>query len=138
MIHHGIHAALARERISTFLAQAEADRLARQARRPAKDSKVRLRDGSAVLIRPVRPADDGLLADGFARLSDRSRRMRFLGPKEALSAAELRYFTDVDHHNHEALGALDHARGGGVGIARYVRDRDDPRTAEIAVAIIDD
>ena len=138
MIHHGIHAALAHERISTFLAQAEADRLARQARRPAKGSKVRLRDGSAVLIRPVRPADDGLLADGFGRLSDRSRRMRFLGPKEALSAAELRYFTDVDHRDHEALGALDHARGGGVGIARYVRDRDDPRTAEIAVAIIDD
>jgi hypothetical protein len=29
MIHHGIHAALARERMNTFLAQAEADRLAR-------------------------------------------------------------------------------------------------------------
>ena len=64
-----------------------------------------------MLIRPVRPADDGLLAEGFARLSDRSRRMRFLGPKEALSAAELRYFTDVDHRDHEALGALDHVRG---------------------------
>jgi RimJ/RimL family protein N-acetyltransferase len=138
MIQYGIHAALARERISTFLAQAEADRLGRQTRRPAKGSKVRLRDGSAVLIRPVRPADDGLLADGFGRLSDRSRRMRFLGPKEALSAAELRYFTDVDHRDHEALGALDHARGGGVGIARYVRDRDDPHTAEIAVTVVDD
>ena len=99
---------------------------------------MRLRDGSAVLIRPVRPADDGLLAEGFARLSDRSRRMRFLGPKEALSAAELRYFTDVDHRDHEALGALDHVRGGGVGIARYVRDREDPHTAEIAVTVIDD
>jgi RimJ/RimL family protein N-acetyltransferase len=140
MIHHGIHAALARERTSMFLAEAEAARRAGQLRRPARGRqvrKVRLRDGSAVLIRPVRPADDGLLADGFARLSDRSRRMRFLGPKEALSAAELRYFTDVDHRDHEALGALDHARGGGVGIARYVRDRDDPRTAEIAVTVID-
>ena len=67
MIHHGIHAALARERMSTFLAQAEADRLARQARRQARGRKVWLRDGSAVLIRPVRPADAGLLADGFAR-----------------------------------------------------------------------
>ncbi|MFZ0286736.1 MAG: DNA polymerase III subunit alpha, partial [Terriglobales bacterium] len=36
--------------------------------------------------------------------------MRFLGPKASLSAAELRYFTDVDHRDHEALGALDHAR----------------------------
>jgi len=77
---------------------------------------VRLRDGSAVLIRPVRPEDAGLLEDGFA---------------------ELRCFTDVDHRDHEALGALDHARGGGVGIARYVRDREDPHAAEIAVTIID-
>jgi hypothetical protein len=60
MIHHGIHAALARERMSTFLAQAEAGRLARQARRRPKGGRVWLRDGSAVLIRPVRPADDGL------------------------------------------------------------------------------
>jgi transposase len=31
----------------------------------------------------------------------------------------LRYFTDVDHHDHEALGALNHAAGRGVGIACY-------------------
>ena len=140
IIHPEIHAELARERTSVLLAEAEGARRARRLRLPARGSgrPVRLRDGSAVLIRPVRPADDGLLADGFARLSDRSRRMRFLGAKEALSAAELRYFTDVDHRDHEALGALDHARGGGVGIARYVRDREDPHTAEIAVTVIDD
>ena len=34
-----------------------------------------LRDGSAVLIRPVQSADAPLLADGFARLSDASRQM---------------------------------------------------------------
>jgi RimJ/RimL family protein N-acetyltransferase len=97
-----------------------------------------LRDGSAVLIRPVRRADAPLLADGFARLSDRSRQLRFLTQKKELSPAELRYFTDVDHHDHEALGALDHADGRGVGIARYVRDADDPQAAEIAVTIVDD
>jgi hypothetical protein len=97
-----------------------------------------LRDGSTVMIRPVRPADAPPLADGFARLSARSRRLRFPTPKTALSPAELRYFTDVDHHDHEALGALNHPGGRGVGIARYVRDADDPQTAEIAVTIIDD
>jgi len=97
-----------------------------------------LRDGSRVLIRPVRGADAPLLADGFARLSDRARRMRFLGRKDHLSAAELRYFTDVDHHDHEALGALSPASGRGVGIARYVRDTGDPQSAEIAVTIADD
>ena len=81
-----------------------------------------LRDGSAVLIRQVRSTDAPLLADGFDRLSAASRQMRFLGVKKQLSAAELRYLTDVDHHDHEALGALDLADGHGVGIARYVRD----------------
>ena len=97
-----------------------------------------LRDGSDVLIRQVRSTDAPLLADGFARLSAASRQMRFLGVKKQLSAAELRYFTDVDHHDHEALGALDRAGGRGVGIARYVRDADDPQAAEIAVTIVDD
>ena len=97
-----------------------------------------LRDGSAVLIRQVHSADAPLLADGFARLSDRSRQLRFLTQKKELSPAELRDFTDVDHHDHEALGALDHADGRGVGIARYVRDADDPQAAEIAVTIVDD
>ncbi len=97
-----------------------------------------LRDGSAVLIRQVHSADAPLLADGFARLSDASRRMRFLTEKDELSAAELRYFTDLDHHDHEALGAVDRADGRGVGIARYVRDTDDPQAAEIAVTIVDD
>jgi RimJ/RimL family protein N-acetyltransferase len=91
-----------------------------------------------VLIRQVHSADAPLLADGFARLSARSRQLRFLTPKKELSPAELRYFTDVDHHDHEALGALDDADGRGVGIARYVRDADDPRAAEIAVTVIDD
>jgi RimJ/RimL family protein N-acetyltransferase len=107
--------------------------------RPAlRGRPVALRDGSGVLIRQVQPTDASLLADGFARLSDKSRRMRFLARKDQLSAAELRYFTDVDHHDHEALGALDHADGRGVGVARYVRDAEDPHAAEIAVTIVDD
>jgi len=97
-----------------------------------------LRDGTAVLIRQVRSTDAALLADGFARLSAASRQMRFMGVKKELSAAELRYFTDVDHHDHEALGALDLAGGHGVGIARYIRDASDPQAAEIAVTIVDD
>jgi RimJ/RimL family protein N-acetyltransferase len=97
-----------------------------------------LRDRSAVLIRQVRSTDAPLLADGFARLSPRSRWMRFLGAKTTLSAAELRYYTEVDHHDHEAIGALSAADGRGVGIARYVRDADDPQAAEIAVTVVDD
>ena len=114
MIHPEIHAALARERTGTFLAEAEAARRSRPLRRllgRPLGRPVRLRDGSAVLIRPVRPEDPGLPEDGFAGLP---------------------YVTGVDHRDHGALGALDHARGGGVGIARYVGNRGDPCAAEIA------
>jgi RimJ/RimL family protein N-acetyltransferase len=104
----------------------------------AAGQRVVLRDGSAVLIRQVRPSDAPLVADGFARLSARSRRARFLSGKDTLSAAELRYLTDVDHHDHEALGALDHPGRRGVGVARYVRDTADAQAAEIAVTIVDD
>ena len=75
-----------------------------------------LRDGSEVLIRPVQGADAPLLAGGFARLSARSRQMRFLTVKKELSPAELRYFTEIDHHDHEALGAVDPGDGRGVGV----------------------
>src|SRR5690242_1223364 len=141
MTHPDISAALARERVNTFLSEAQAARqssLARIARRRARGKRVVLRDGSTVLIRPVRSTDAPLLADGFARLSRQSRWMRFLGTKTSLSAAELRYLTDVDHHDHEAIGALSAADGRGVGIARYVRDTNDSRSAEIAVTIVDD
>jgi RimJ/RimL family protein N-acetyltransferase len=104
----------------------------------AAGGRVVLRDGSKVLIRPVRSEDASLLADGFARLSPESRRLRFLRRKDELTAAELRYFTDVDHHDHEALGALEHTGGRGVGVARYVRDNADPHAAEIAVTVTDD
>jgi hypothetical protein len=109
----------------------------RQAMPGASGQRVMLRDGSAVLIRQVQPSDAPLLADGFARLSAHSRQMRFLRRKDQLSTAELRYFTNLDHHDHEALGALDPG-GRGVGIARYVRDAQDPHAAEIALTIVDD
>jgi RimJ/RimL family protein N-acetyltransferase len=104
----------------------------------AEGKRVVLRDGSEVLIRQVQRADAPLLADGFARLSTKSRQMRFLTPKKELSPSELRYLTDIDHHDHEALGALSHPQGRGVGIARYIRNAQDPQAADIAVTIVDD
>jgi GNAT superfamily N-acetyltransferase len=91
-----------------------------------------------VEIRPIEPEDKQALRDGFERLSERSRYRRFLAPHGTLSAEELRYFTEVDHHDHEALVALDPATGEGVGVARYVRSHEHPALAEMAVAVLDD
>ena len=159
MTYPDIRAALGRERVNTLLADAEAARKARQVRlhrrqaatpalrgsplrrRAGTGTRVVLRDGSAVVIRQIHRGDAPLLADGFARLSAESRRMRFLRPKDKPkdkpSPAELRYFTMVDHHDHEALGALDDRTGRSVGVAQYVRHADDPQAAEIAVMVVD-
>ena len=102
------------------------------------ESSVLLRDGSVVMIRKVECGDAPLLADGFARLSDASRRLRFLTGKPSLSPAELRYFTEIDHHDHEALCALNPADGRGLGVARYIRHAEDLEGAEVAVTVIDD
>lgn len=92
----------------------------------------------AVEIRSIEPTDKQVLLGGFERLSDRSRYRRFLAPQGRLSARELRYFTEVDHHDHEALVAIDPATGEGVGVARYVRSERDPASAELAIAVVDD
>jgi len=105
---------------------------------PCAVELVRLRDGSRVWVRQVQPCDTALLVDGFARLSALSRWRRFLRAKPELTPAELRYFTDVDHYDHEALGAIDAASGRGVAIARYVRSARDPSCAEVAVTVIDE
>ena len=97
---------------------------------------VELRDGSCMVVRPVRAEDRERFVRGFERLGAESRYRRFLGFKKRLSDAELEFFTKVDHHGHEALGGLDAYTGDGVGVARYVSG-DDPSVAEASVAVID-
>jgi len=94
--------------------------------------------GAELLVRPVRRADAPLLAEAFDRLSPQSRLTRFLAPKPSLSAAELRYFSDVDHVDHEALVALSAEDGRVVGVARYVRDRRRRHEADISVEVVDE
>jgi GNAT superfamily N-acetyltransferase len=95
-------------------------------------------EAATVEIRPITPEDKDALEEGFTRFSDQSRYMRFLAPHGRLTPAELRYFTEVDHHDHEALVAVDPVTGEGVGVARYIRSVDDPTIAEIAVAVVDE
>jgi GNAT superfamily N-acetyltransferase len=90
-----------------------------------------------VAVRPIEPGDKPMLVAAFERLSDASRYRRFLSPHGQLSRSELRYLSEVDHHDHEALVALDPVTGEGVGVARYVRDSRRPDSAEIAVVVAD-
>jgi GNAT superfamily N-acetyltransferase len=88
------------------------------------------------MIRPIQPADADLLRGAWERLSFESRYRRFLAPMNELSESQLRYLTEVDHHDHEALIALDPESGEALGVARFVRTA--PDTAEFAVTVVDD
>jgi GNAT superfamily N-acetyltransferase len=96
-----------------------------------------LADGARLRVRPIVPADREPLADAFDRLSDRSRRQRFLAPKPRLSARELNYLTDVDHVTHEALVAIDETTGDIVGVGRYATGSAGDAAADMALAVVD-
>jgi GNAT superfamily N-acetyltransferase len=98
--------------------------------------RVRIRDGTELDVRPIEPGDADALRAGFERLSLESRYERFLSPLDHMSNAMVRYFTDVDHRDHEALVAFDSA-GDLVAVARYVRETD-PEVAEAAITVADD
>jgi GNAT superfamily N-acetyltransferase len=96
-----------------------------------------LRDGSRVRLRQGHSSDRQLLLRGFARLSPESRYRRFLAAMPELSEEMVRYLTEIDHHDHEAIVALDERTGEGIGVARYVRDPQRGDVAEVAVTVID-
>ena len=82
--------------------------------------------------------DDEPVRRVFEGLSDESRHGRFLVPKPDLTPADLAHLSDVDGHDHEALVCVDRESGQPLGIARFIRLRDDPEVAEAAVAVGDE
>src|SRR3954466_4299122 len=101
---------------------------------------VHLRDGTPVLIRPIRADDKRLLSLGLRNMSELSVQRRFLSPKVRFSNAELRYLTEVDGRNHVALVAESPTQPVRrlIGVARFVRLPEDPHTAEAAIVVADD
>jgi protein lysine acetyltransferase len=93
--------------------------------------------GARLEIRPIEARDKGDLASALEESTSEAIYRRFLGPHGPLSATELRYLTEVDHHDHEALVAVDPDSGRGVGVARYVRDRERRDSAEVAFAVLE-
>jgi RimJ/RimL family protein N-acetyltransferase len=99
----------------------------------------RLSDCTLVYVREIRPDDKERLAQALAELSQASVVSRFLGAKPSFSAAELRYLTEVDGYDHRALVAVpaDAEEERIVAVARYVRLKDDPQAAEMAIVVGD-
>lgn len=93
-------------------------------------------DAAPITIRSLRRDEDDLLDDVVARMSPRSRYLRFHSPVQALDDRMRRVLLDVDGRDHVALVA-EADDGTPIGIARMIRDRQARGEAEVAFAVVD-
>lgn len=95
--------------------------------------------GRPITLRPVSPADKTLFANFMQKLSDRTRRLRFLVPKLELNGNELRFMSEVDQQDHVAWVAVDTSPGGAdlVAEARFVKLAEPRGSAEYAITVTD-
>jgi GNAT superfamily N-acetyltransferase len=98
-----------------------------------------LKDGTPVVFRPLVPEDKQLLRIGLENMSPESRYRRFFAPVTQLSDEQLAYLTEIDYQDHFAwVGLLADSDGRqGLGVSRWVRDPEDPESAEAAVTVVD-
>jgi len=98
----------------------------------------RLRDGTEVTIRPIRPEDAERETDFITELSDESRYLRFLSIVRHVTPEMVARFTQIDYDREMALIATRREGDGEsiIGVARYVRDPN-PVSAEFAIVIAD-
>jgi len=103
---------------------------------PAGDTcDARLKDGTAVLLRPIRTDEAGKLLELYDRLSAESLYFRFFAvPDKDRSKAE--YLAHVDYEKRYALVA--EVDGAFAGVARWECDGAEPGHAEVAFTVADD
>ena len=98
-----------------------------------------LRDGTSVLIRPIRGDDSGLEKRFIEKLSARTRRFRFLGEVNTPSPEFLAALTHPDATRDAALIALvaEGATKREIGVARFAGSKTG-RECECAVVVADE
>lgn len=94
-------------------------------------------DGSELMLRPVLPGDSERSNHPSVEFSSETLYRRFMSTR-APSPALMDYLFQVDYVDHFVWVLLDGADGPVVADVRFVRDLDDPATAEIAFIVADD
>jgi len=95
----------------------------------------RLRDGTALRVRPLRPEDEPMLHDLAAHMSHEDLRLRFFTPVRGLTHAVAARLSQLDYDRELAL--LAECNGVALGVAHFFADPDNLR-AEYAVAVRSD
>ena len=96
-----------------------------------------LADGTSIALRSIRPTDAPQLQAGLLQLSERTRYLRFHGPRGEFSPEELRFLTEVDGKTHFALAAFTERPQRLVAVGRFVRNSRASAEAEIALVVAD-
>ncbi len=100
---------------------------------------IRLKDGTKILLRPIKPSDEDLLKDMFYKLSDETVYKRFMGVKKYMPRKQLHELANVDYSKNMAIVAI---LGEGdkeemIGVGRYGLD-ENTNSAEVAFVVRDD
>ncbi len=110
---------------------------------PANISRnVKLRDGTRVLLRPIKPEDADLWVQLYESLSSMSKYYRFFTSHQKPSEKLIKMYTQIDYVTNFALVAITKQDGKErmIGVARYVLDppKIPPENAELAVVVSDE
>jgi acetyltransferase len=96
-----------------------------------------LRDGTAILVRPVRPEDEPLYGPFFAGVTAQDLRLRFFAPVKDFSHTFIARFTQLDYARAMAFIAIEEATGAMLGVVRLHADAN-YETGEYAILLRSD
>ncbi|MBV8120733.1 MAG: GNAT family N-acetyltransferase, partial [Alphaproteobacteria bacterium] len=131
----GVMAVDARLRVAA--ARPRAARLAISPYPRELEATERLRDGTVVRLRPIRPEDEPLLQDLASHMSPQDLRLRFFTAMKGLSHQLAARLTQIDYDREMALIALAADADQALGVSRFAADPDNLR-AEYAVEVRSD
>ncbi|QOZ30596.1 bifunctional acetate--CoA ligase family protein/GNAT family N-acetyltransferase [Bradyrhizobium sp. CCBAU 53421] len=86
------------------------------------EGELALRDGSRVMVRPMRPEDEPMVAEFFKRVTAEDLRLRFFHAMKEFSHAFIARLTQLDYARAMAFVALDPATGEMMGAVRLHSD----------------
>jgi acetyltransferase len=96
-----------------------------------------LRDGTGILVRPVRPEDESLYGPFFAAVTQQDLRLRFFAPVKEFGHTFIARFTQIDYARAMAFIAVEASSGKMLGVVRLHADANYER-GEYAILVRSD
>jgi acetyltransferase len=102
-----------------------------------RERHTELRDGTKILVRPVRPEDEPLYGPFFAAVTPEDLRLRFFAPVKEFGHTFIARFTQIDYPRAMAFIAIEESSGKMPGVVRAHADANCER-GEFAILVRSD